>query len=206
MSLQICILASGSSGNATLVRTPDALFLIDCGIPPRVAEARLKRLGLELAQIAAICVTHLDHDHFNPSWGGVIVQQDIPVFCAAAEMMTLLQRAGDADLSAQVRPFDDAPFEPVAGVAASAIPVSHDEAGSHAFHFDGFGVRVGYATDLGHVPAELVDRFCGVDLLAIESNYDPQLQQLSGRPMFLQRRIMGGRGHLSNAQAVRAAT
>jgi hypothetical protein len=54
------------------------------------------------------------------------------------------------------------------------------------------------------VPSELVERFCGVDLLAIESNYDPELQRLSGRPMFLQRRIMGGRGHLSNAQALAA--
>jgi len=40
-----------------------------------------------------------------------------------------------------------------------------------------------------------------VDLLAIESNYDPQLQRESSRPAFLKHRIMGGKGHLSNQQA-----
>ena len=44
----------------------------------------------------------------------------------------------------------------------------------------------------------------GVDLLAIESNYDPVMQQSSGRPYFLVQRITGGRGHLSNEQAFAA--
>ena len=50
----------------------------------------------------------------------------------------------------------------------------------------------------------LVDCFEGVDLLAIESNYDPAMQRGSGRPWFLVQRIMGGRGHLSNDQALDA--
>ena len=86
------------------------------------------------------------------------------------------------------------------------MPLSfdHDDAGSHGFLLAGFGGRVGYATDLGHVPHALVDRLCeagGVDVLAIESNYDQRMQIDSTRPWFLKRRIMGGRGHLSNAQA-----
>jgi hypothetical protein len=43
--------------------------------------------------------------------------------------------------------------------------------------------------------------FADLDVLAIESNYDPHLQRTSGRPIFLQQRIMGGKGHLSNQQA-----
>jgi phosphoribosyl 1,2-cyclic phosphodiesterase len=54
------------------------------------------------------------------------------------------------------------------------------------------------------VPTELVRRLCGVDVLAIESNYDPAMQRASGRPDFVQRRITGGRGHLSNEQALAA--
>jgi phosphoribosyl 1,2-cyclic phosphodiesterase len=63
------------------------------------------------------------------------------------------------------------------------------------------GTRIGYATDLGRVPSQLIRQFVGVDILAIESNYDPEMQLRSGRPAFLQRRIMGGRGHLSNQQS-----
>ena len=204
MSLQLCILASGSGGNATLVRTPDCLFLIDAGIAPRVAEARMRRLGLSINDISAIVLTHLDHDHFHSSWIPLVAKQNIPLFVAESEVGTVRYRAAEIDLCDQLRPFDASPFEPVPGITASAHRVAHDEAGSHAFHMSGFGARVGYATDLGHVPSALLDIFCGVDWLGIESNYDPELQRTSGRPLFLQRRITGGRGHLSNEQALAA--
>ena len=54
------------------------------------------------------------------------------------------------------------------------------------------------------MPDDLVEQFCDLDVLAIESNYDPKMQRDSGRPWFLQRRITGGRGHLSNEQALAA--
>ena len=66
---------------------------------------------------------------------------------------------------------------------------------------DGGGGRFGYAMDLGHVPNDLFEHFCDLDLLAIESNYDRQMQLDSPRPWFLKQRIMGGSGHLSNEQA-----
>ena len=46
--------------------------------------------------------------------------------------------------------------------------------------------------------------FCGLDVLCIESNYDPRMQADSPRPGFLKRRITGGRGHLSNEEAFAA--
>ena len=89
-----------------------------------------------------------------------------------------------------------------AGGLAVALP--HDEAGSHGFVMECAGFRVGYATDLGRVPGELIERFCGVDVLAIESNYDPYMEENSPRPYYLKQRIMGGSGHLSNEQALAA--
>src|SRR5262249_27338026 len=56
----------------------------------------------------------------------------------------------------------------------------------------------------GQVPAHLLDQFCDLDVLALESNYDRELELSSARPWFLKRRIMGGRGHLSNEQAMNA--
>jgi hypothetical protein len=54
------------------------------------------------------------------------------------------------------------------------------------------------------VPEHLIDGFAELDILALESNYDPGMQLASARPWFLKRRIMGGRGHLSNEQALEA--
>ena len=49
-----------------------------------------------------------------------------------------------------------------------------------------------------------MEQFVDLDVLALESNYDPRMQEQSDRPLYLKRRIMGGRGHLSNAQALGA--
>ncbi len=54
------------------------------------------------------------------------------------------------------------------------------------------------------MPPALTERFTGLDALAIESNYDPDLERSSPRPAFLKQRIMGGGGHLSNEESLNA--
>jgi phosphoribosyl 1,2-cyclic phosphodiesterase len=200
MPLDLCILASGSGGNCSVVRSAGGVFLVDCGIALRVAAARLRGTGVKLSDISAVCVTHLDRDHFSPFFADWLAESGAAVHCAAdcaAEVAAIAP-------AAVVRPFDSRPFEVVPGVWASAVRAAHDREGSHAFRFDAGDASIGYATDLGHVPPKLIDRFCGVDILAIESNYDPQLQESSARPWFVKQRITGGRGHLSNEQAFAA--
>jgi len=73
-----------------------------------------------------------------------------------------------------------------------------------SFRLESDAGSVGFATDIGRVSDGLVDLLRGVDLLAIESNYDRGMQLDSARPKFLKDRIMGGRGHLSNEECVEA--
>jgi len=211
MSLELCILASGSMGNCSVVRAPGGgVMLIDAGIGPRVTARRMNGTGVSVRDVRAICLTHLDSDHFRPSWLGTIVRHGIRVFCHESRRRDLLQGSIDdqADPSEQrrfrslVHGFNGEPFAPLDGTTVRSISLAHDQLGSHAFVIDGFGARIGYATDLGHVPRDLIDGFSDVDVLAVESNYDPEMQVTSGRPWFLKRRIMGGRGHLSNGQAL----
>jgi phosphoribosyl 1,2-cyclic phosphodiesterase len=217
MSLELCILASGSLGNCSVVRAPapapapaGGVMLIDAGIGPRVTARRMNGTGVSVRDVRAICLTHLDSDHFRPSWLGTIVRCGIRVWCHESRRDDLLRGAIDdaADSAEQrkfralVHTFNGEPFAPLEGLSVRSISLAHDRSGSHAFLIDGFGARIGYATDLGHVPRELIDGFCDVHVLAIESNYDPGMQLTSGRPCFLKRRIMGGRGHLSNGQAL----
>jgi glyoxylase-like metal-dependent hydrolase (beta-lactamase superfamily II) len=68
MSQELCILASGSAGNAAILRTPAGVLLIDAGIGPRTLVKRLDDTGVGLADIRALCLTHLDRDHFSPRW------------------------------------------------------------------------------------------------------------------------------------------
>jgi phosphoribosyl 1,2-cyclic phosphodiesterase len=202
MSIELCVLASGSGGNCSLVRTPAGAMLIDAGIGPRVTARRMNGTGVGLRDVRAICLTHLDRDHFTPNWTRTIVDRDLRVYCHESRVDELLLGCDDA-LARHVVGFDS-PFEPLEGLALHPLVLAHDEHGSCGFVIEGFGCRVGYATDLGRAPAELIDRFTGLDVLALESNYDPQMQVDSGRPWFLKQRIMGGRGHLSNPQAFAA--
>lgn len=203
MSLSLSILASGSAGNCSVLRGQSGTILIDCGIGPRTADQRMKTMGAHAGEIVAICLTHLDRDHFNPNWIRQIVHQGIFVFCHEKRIDDLAALGGgENDFVSLLRPFNGHPFSPSDGLELHAIRLAHDEMGSHGFVIEGFGGRIGYATDLGRASAELIRRFRGVDVLAIESNYDPQMQLNSDRPAFLKRRIMGGRGHLSNAEAL----
>src|SRR3954451_22114076 len=59
MSVEVCILASGSSGNCTIVRCPGGTMLIDAGLGPRNTAKRMDGTGAFLKDIAAICLTHL---------------------------------------------------------------------------------------------------------------------------------------------------
>ena len=207
MSLELCILASGSAGNASVLRTPAGVMLIDAGIGPRTTAKRLAGTGVTVADVRAICLTHLDRDHFTPNWIATVVRQEIRLYCHASRVDDV-RRCAAPELAERfeglICPFDGTAFEPLPGVTFDPIALAHDRAGSHGFVIEAFEQRIAYATDLGHVPGHLLDRLRGLDLLAIESNYDPAMQEGSGRPYFLRRRITGGRGHLSNDQALAA--
>jgi phosphoribosyl 1,2-cyclic phosphodiesterase len=202
MSLEICVLASGSAGNAAILRSPAGILLIDAGIGPRALAKRLDGTGVEVTDIAALCLTHLYSDHFSARWISTLHHLKIPIYCHANKVDALA--SSWPELAPLVRPFDVNVFSPIGGLTCDPIHFPHDQLGSHGFLVEGFGYRIGYATDLGHVPSYFFDRFRDLDCIALEANYDPQMQADSPRPSFLKRRIMGGHGHLSNLQALRA--
>ena len=97
MSLEMCVLGSGSSGNSTVFRSPWGIFLVDAGFGPRVTAQRLHGVNLAVENIAAIVLTHLDSDHFNWNWLQTILKQGIRVFCAKERVRDLL-RAPEASI------------------------------------------------------------------------------------------------------------
>jgi phosphoribosyl 1,2-cyclic phosphodiesterase len=202
MALELCVLASGSAGNAAILRSPAGILLIDAGIGPRTLAKRLDGTGVRLTDIAALCLTHLDGDHFSPRWASTLRRLNIPIYCHANKVDALASIS--PDLVPLIRPFNVDVFSPIGGLTCDPIHFPHDQLGSHGFLVDGFGYRIGYATDVGRVPSYFFDRFKDLDCIALEANYDPQMQLDSARPLFLKRRIMGGHGHLSNLQALAA--
>ena len=233
----MCVLGSGSGGNSSVLLMPRrrgeplaaSAVLIDAGFGPWTLRRRLKQAGIAMGQIAAICLTHLDRDHWRANWANTLIEHRIRLFLhrwhlPEFEKLPEAEALLAADL---IEPFDG-PFQPLPGLCAAPLHLPHDRKGTIGYLFEaaarggratpsespgsddshaGSVCRIGYATDLGAVPPQLIESFSamgGVDLLAIESNYDPHLQAGSPRPAFLKRRIMGELGHLSNEQAFEA--
>lgn len=221
-----CVLASGSAGNCTAVvlgsdcaRSVDdeasrgerrrRVLLVDLGLSPRATRRRLHDAGCAWLEVTDVLLTHLDSDHFNPSWIIALHHAEVRVHASAPHAEALLAM-GVAP--ARIRPMAcrDRRSRSVATTAlgvdtvARAVPLPHDDGFTIGWVIEHAGVRIGLATDLGTVPRALLEAFVDLDALLIESNYDPAMQHASPRPEFLKRRIMGGRGHLSNEQALEA--
>lgn len=199
----LCVLASGSKGNAAVLTLKHEgqrhAVLLDCGLSPRHTFAALKAADLAPAQLSAVVLTHLDSDHFKSAWVRSMPRHT-PVYLHR-------QHRGRAQRQNFFTPstllFDE-PFELAGGrlgVHVEPLLLAHDELGVAAFrlHLPN-GSSLGYATDLGHTTPQLAEHLRGVDVLAIESNYCPLMQEASPRPAFLKERITSGSGHLSNQQ------
>lgn len=209
--LEACVLGSGSGGNATVVRFGGRALLIDAGFGPRSTQRRLAQAGMTLAELDAICLTHLDTDHFRPTWVPVIRDLGLGLHLHRWHLDDLRRvRAGQTLIDAgRVNAFDDDGFRPFDddAVTARIVRLQHDRQGTIGYRFDfdrGARGSLGYATDLGHAPAALLDCFAGVDILCLESNYDEHMTIHSSRPSFVNRRNMSDSGHLSNDQALDA--
>ena len=63
MDVEVHALASGSSGNATLIQADGRSLLIDGGIGVRTLMAALHRRGVAPGSLDAILITHEHSDH-----------------------------------------------------------------------------------------------------------------------------------------------
>jgi phosphoribosyl 1,2-cyclic phosphodiesterase len=211
MGLRFTVLASGSSGNASLVQADGFGVLIDAGIGPRMLAARLKAAGLPWDAVGAVLLTHTHSDHWKDATLAELARRNVPFWCHPGHH-TVLRTYSDAFLalgsSGLVRVFaagED--FEAGPGLRCRALPVRHDGGPTFGFRLEGerdlLGRRpaLGYVADLGCWDEALAAELAGVDLLAVEFNHDVAMQYASGRMPRLIERVLGYDGHLSNEQA-----
>jgi len=205
-TLEFAVLGSSSSGNASVVRVTTRgsrrQVLLDAGLSPRATFGAMRALGFAPEETAEVLFTHFDHDHARDGWARVAATTGLRLRCAASHRRAALGRGYP---EASIETFDPR----AAGFDLGPIRVEpcvnpHDDGGTVSFRLETDAGSLGLATDVGRVSDALVELLRGVDILAIESNYDRDMQLASARPGFLKERIMGGRGHLSNEECVEA--
>lgn len=86
----------------------------------------------------------------------------------------------------------------VGDIAVTPFTIPHDAADPVGFVFACEGVRIGLATDLGYVPANVQQQLRSCDALMIESNHDLEMLRDGPYPWSVKQRVMSRVGHLSN--------
>ncbi len=197
--MELCSIASGSSGNCIYVSSGDTRLLVDVGISGKRVEEGLNSLGLKTAEMDGILITHEHSDHIA-GLGVISRRLGIPVYATRGtiEAIRSIRTLGEipSELFHEIRA--DEPFM-LKDIRVAPVRVSHDAAEPVAYRLSKDESSVGILTDLGTYDDYTVKSFSGVEAILIEANHDVNMLQVGRKyPYALKQRILSDRGHLSN--------
>ena len=196
-------LASGSSGNATLIEGSDGLHrtrvLVDCGLGLRQLIARLAVEGIGPADLDGIFITHEHGDHIGCA-PMLVARYGVPLWTSAGTA----QYAAFAGLESARNLVRDGQVFAIGGIQLHPFTVPHDAREPLQLRCTDGDRVLGLMTDIGHVTGHALAALAGCHALVLESNHDVELLAQSRYPDFLKRRVGGQHGHLSNVQAAAA--
>jgi phosphoribosyl 1,2-cyclic phosphodiesterase len=195
--MEAVVLASGSSGNAVLVRSGTATLLVDAGVSALQVRRRLEAFGRDLGELTAVLITHEHSDHVR-GLEVLLKRTPVPVWATAGTWAELpvRSRGGGELLSGRSIALD--------GLSITPVATSHDAREPVAFVFDDGDHRFGLCTDTGTFTGLLAERMAGCDVLLVEANHDVDLLRNGPYPWSLKQRISSRLGHLSNEQCAEA--
>ena len=189
--LEVTSIGSGSSGNALLLRTAGTVLLVDCGVGIRRLLRALGAIGLGMADVDALLISHEHSDHIRELPRFVV--QGTPVLSTrgsarAANIPTRLWEELRANHPVRT-----------ADVEVLAIPVCHDAVDPCGFLIRTGAGSVTVVTDLGCPSPAVAEAIAESRLVVLEANHDEAMVRRGPYPEHLRRRILSDSGHLSNA-------
>lgn len=194
--LAVCVLASGSRGNAIFISDGLTGILLDAGLSATEIKRRLKARGLSPKDLDAILLSHEHSDHIL-SVGVLSRQLKLPIYLSRKIKKKVLLGNSVHEL----RTFDcGVPFQ-INAMTVHPFSISHDAADPVGFTIGQNGRRIGIATDLGSVTPHVKAHLKDCHLLILEANHDPEMLLNGPYPWPLKKRIQSRRGHLSNQQS-----
>lgn len=195
--MRLSVLSSSSRGNASVISAGGITLMVDAGISAARIRKGLAECDLSVAAVQGIFLTHEHQDHICGL--GVLSKKDaLHLYCSRYLVADL--RCGMAAHTAFTCMEHGCRVQ-LGEVTVTAFNVRHDAYEPFGYLFEYRGKKLGYLTDTGTVTQDMLRRLEGVDALYLESNYDPEMLENSGRSPALIDRICGDWGHLSNGQS-----
>src|SRR5690349_14547475 len=182
--VEVLSLASGSSGNAMLVRAGNQYLLVDAGLSARTLSGLLHRRGVSPDSLAGILLTHEHDDHLR-GLAGVSKRFLSPV---VANRATLQAASDRIELEAIVE-LETNGETAIGPFTVRSFPVSHDAAEPVGYTVTAESVTIMYATDVGCPNDELRAAMRRASLCILESNHDVEWLRRGPYPQFMKARV-----------------
>lgn len=186
-------LASGSTGNATLVQMNDTNILVDAGISCRKITESLKSLDLTPSNLHAIVITHEHTDHVK----GLRVwskKNKTPIFAPENTWMNIQERKEIDRVCCRILP----KTLTIGDITIMPFNISHDAVEPMGFSFYCDQHKCSVVTDIGVISSEVEAALADSDILMLEANHDIDMLKTGSYPFVLKKRILSNQGHLSN--------
>jgi phosphoribosyl 1,2-cyclic phosphodiesterase len=200
ISFRVSILASGSTGNCTLLESGCTTLLVDAGLGKKEMMRRFEALGRSRPEhLDGILLTHEHSDHSN-GLAQLSRDWDCPAYLtepAHREIKKMFEDGPKAKLHRveYIRP--GIKFV-IGDIEITAFSIPHDAADPVGYAFRANGKKVAIVTDLGYMPELVKHHLREADFLILESNHDLEMLKVGPYPWYIKQRVMSRTGHLSN--------
>lgn len=193
--MKICVLASGSKGNSTLIETKNNKILIDIGTTNIYVEKKLRLLNIDPDNIDSIFITHTHVDHVS----------GLKVFLKKHHPKVYLTKKMYDELSVNIDINNYVIIEDkiiLNDLIVDYFKTSHDTNDSLGYVFTDNTSSLVYVTDTGYINVKNFDKLTNKNVYIFESNHDIDLLMKNDKyPYHTKQRILGDKGHLSNIQS-----
>ena len=193
--MKVCVLSSGSKGNSCFVQTKEAKILIDVGTTTQYIVNELDKIGVKPTEIDAVLITHIHVDHIHGL--KTFIKKYNPVIYVTEKLLGLLEE--------QVGSFRYEFYQDKSAIIKdlriNIVKTSHDAGEQMGFIIKNNSKSMVYITDTGYINSRYYDELSNKNLYILESNHDVLMLKNGPYPYFLQQRVIGDKGHLSNKQA-----
>lgn len=189
--MRICVLASGSGGNSTLIETDKYKILVDIGKNRKYIVEKLESLNVNPSEINYIFISHLHDDHISAL--KTFIKKYNPCIVISKEMFRELTDIHDYP---HILIYEDEVI--LDNLKVICMHSSHDATDSRNFVFESGSNSVVYVTDTGYVNQKNFKYLKNKEVYLFESNHDIERLQHGPYPDWLKARVLSDYGHLSN--------
>lgn len=193
VNMKVCVLASGSKGNSVYVETKNHHLLLDIGTTSLHIEKKLREIGVDPRKIDSIFITHTHVDHVA----------GLRVFTKKYKPTVYLKEKVYKELESMIMSSFEFLEEDLTldSLHVLSFKTSHDAEASVGYILEEDDKSIVYITDTGYIPERNIEKLRGKNLYIIESNHDIEMLMNGKYPYHIKQRILGDRGHLSNADS-----